>query len=71
VSTKRLLRRPAIEGKTGLRRSQIYEYVAQGRFPSPVRIGPRAVAWVEEEIDAWIDARIAERVTEHKSGATA
>ncbi len=27
-------------------------------FPEPIKIGARAVAWVEEEVDAWIEARI-------------
>ena len=30
-------------------------------MPSPVRIGPGAVGFVEEEIDAWIKARVGER----------
>ena len=30
-------------------------------FPKPVRIGKNSVAFVEAEIDAWIEARIAER----------
>jgi prophage regulatory protein len=32
-----------------------------GEFPTPVPIGARAVAWVEEEIDSWISQRIAAR----------
>ena len=32
-----------------------------GRFPRPVKIGPRAVAWVESEIDDWLRQRIADR----------
>ena len=35
--------------------------MSQKRFPRPTKLGPRAVAWVESEVDAWIDARIAER----------
>jgi prophage regulatory protein len=35
--------------------------MAEGKFPASVSIGARAVAWVEEEIDAWIEERIAER----------
>jgi prophage regulatory protein len=35
--------------------------MAEGTFPKPVKLGPKAVGWVEEEIDAWIRARMAER----------
>jgi prophage regulatory protein len=50
-----------VKSKVGLETSQIYQLVAAGKFPAPVPIGARAVAWVEDEIDAWIDERIAER----------
>jgi prophage regulatory protein len=33
----------------------------QGKFPKRVRIGENRIAWVAAEIEAWIDARIAER----------
>jgi prophage regulatory protein len=32
-----------------------------GRFPRHVDIGENSIAWVEAEIDAWLEARIAER----------
>ena len=31
---------------------------AQGSFPKRVRIGANRVAWVREEIDQWIEARV-------------
>ena len=33
-------------------------------FPKPVKIGSKAVAWVESEIDAWQKARMAARHVE-------
>lgn len=54
----RLLRMPEVLARTGLSRSKLY---ATTDFPRPVKIGERAVAWVEDEIQEWIDARIAER----------
>lgn len=54
----RLLRLDAVKEITGLSRSTIY---ADPTFPRPVKIGERAVAWVEDEIREWVDARIAER----------
>jgi prophage regulatory protein len=58
----RFLRRRAVEHRTGLSRSTIYMMMHSGTFPRPVRIGGRAVAWLESDIDAWIEARLQERV---------
>jgi prophage regulatory protein len=54
----RLLRLESVKEITGLSRSTIY---ADPSFPKPCKIGERAVAWVEEEIEAWVSARIQER----------
>lgn len=57
----RFIRRPAVENRTGLARSTIYLLMQNGQFPKPVRIGGRAVAWPEADIEAWLNARLAER----------
>jgi prophage regulatory protein len=54
----RLLRIPEVLARTGLSRSRLY---ADPTFPRSVKIGERAVAWVEDEISDWVAARIAER----------
>ncbi|MEN3160331.1 AlpA family transcriptional regulator [Alkalimonas sp. NCh-2] len=46
---------------TGLARSTVYKFIAEERFPKPVKLGVRMVAWVEEEILNWILERINER----------
>ena len=58
---QKFLRRPAVEAVTGLGRSTIYQMMSDGRFPKSVRIGRRAVAWTAEEVQAWLEERIAER----------
>ena len=55
------LKRPEIEQRTGLKRSTIYDKMKAGTFPKPVKLGARAVAWLEPEIDAWIKERISQR----------
>jgi prophage regulatory protein len=55
-----ILRRKQVEARTGLRRSTIYSKVASGDFPRPVRLGARAVGWVEAEISQWLTSRIAQ-----------
>ncbi|WP_395391413.1 AlpA family transcriptional regulator [Novosphingobium sp. BL-8A] len=49
----RLLRRKEVELETGLGRSAIYQYMAENRFPKPLKIGPRAVAWPLADIEKW------------------
>ena len=56
-----ILRRDEVERATGLPRSTIYEKIAQGSFPKPIRLSERAVGWLETEIEAWQKARIAQR----------
>ena len=58
---KRLLRLPEVREKTGETTATIYHSVKHGSFPAPVPLGPHRVAWVEQEIDNWIDGRIRAR----------
>lgn len=48
-----MLKLPAVIRETALSRSSIYAAIGDGRFPPPVRIGARSVAWRSEEIEAW------------------
>jgi prophage regulatory protein len=54
----KLVRLDAVKSITGRSRSRIY---ADPEFPRPVKIGPRAVAWVEDEVRAWVEERIRQR----------
>lgn len=56
----KLLRLEAVREITGLSRSAIY---ADHTFPQQVKIGERAVAWVESEVIEWVNSRIDARVT--------
>lgn len=53
----KLLRLPRLKEKIGGSRSWIYQEIAEGRFPKPVKIGKRSSAWIEREIDEWIQQR--------------
>jgi prophage regulatory protein len=57
----RFLRLPAVEERTGLSRSDIYEKMRQGLFPRQVHMSQKVVGWVEGEITQWQLERIAER----------
>lgn len=65
----RLLRRAEVLHLTGLPNSTLYAYMAKGRFPRPVKLGVRSVAWPEEAVLAWIASRpVAELRTEEAAG---
>ena len=57
----RILRRKQVENRTGLSRSTIYLRLQEGTFPKPISLGPRAVGWLENEIDEWLVERIEKR----------
>ncbi|MBU3667664.1 MAG: AlpA family phage regulatory protein [Rhodocyclaceae bacterium] len=59
--TARLLKLDAVKKITAQSKSAIYEKISGGKFPPPVRLGERAVAWVEDEVNAWVSARMEER----------
>ncbi|MCI4204844.1 MULTISPECIES: AlpA family transcriptional regulator [Dickeya] len=63
MSSHQLLRLRQVEEKTGLKRSQIYLYMKYGTFPASIKIGPASVAWLESEIDEWINLKLANRLT--------
>ncbi|EMY6812720.1 AlpA family transcriptional regulator, partial [Vibrio cholerae] len=47
---------------TGLGRSTIYKFMAdETDFPKSVPLGGRAVAWVESEIEEWMESRLSMR----------
>jgi prophage regulatory protein len=58
-SSLKILRLPQVCEVTGLRRSMIYQMEADLRFPKRVKIGVRAVGWLEKEVNAWLIKRIA------------
>lgn len=51
------LRMPMVVRLTGLGRSTIYRLIADDKFPCPVRLGPRAVAWRRVDLERWSEAR--------------
>lgn len=56
---RRLLRRAEVQERTGLPKTTIYDWMKRGQFPPPVRLSEMMVAWLESDIEAWIDAQIA------------
>jgi prophage regulatory protein len=56
--TRNIIRKPAVRKRTGLSDSQVWRLERDGRFPSRVQLSPMAVGWYEDEVDAWVHARV-------------
>ena len=56
---ERALRLRQVCQLTGLGRSMIYQMQAEGRFPQRIKLGQRAVGWLESEVRDWLAARVA------------
>jgi prophage regulatory protein len=57
----KLIRLDEVIDVTGLSRSHLYYLISQGLFPGKINLcGGRAVAWIESEVEEWINFRITE-----------
>lgn len=61
MTNERFLRIEEVEDRVGLKQSSIYEFIKLGAFPKQVLIGKRSVAWLESEINEWIQNCIRQR----------
>ena len=69
----RFIRLSEVMSRTGYGRTSIYRKMEDGSFPNSLKLGgppkdpnefdSRAIAWIEEEVDQWIESRIQDRVT--------
>ena len=67
----RLIRLPEVLSRTGYGRTSIYRKMEEGTFPKCLKLGPpmedltqfdsRAIAWIENEVDQWVESRIEAR----------
>jgi prophage regulatory protein len=53
-----ILRPPQVRARTGLCRTMIYQLEAAHQFPRRVKIGVRAVGWIEGEVQEWLTQRV-------------
>ena len=68
---KRFIRLPEVLTRTGYGRTTIYRKMEDGSFPRSVKLGgppidpnvfdSRAIAWIEDEVEQWIESIIEER----------
>ena len=55
------LRAEEVTRVTGIPRATRYELIARGKFPKPIKLSERMVAWSAAEIAEWMQQRIAAR----------
>ena len=53
----RVLRLDEVVARVGLSKSTLWRYIKEGYFPKPIKLGPRATGWIEQEIEDWISSR--------------
>lgn len=53
----KLIRMRQVLQTTGLSRMTIYRLERRGEFPQRRRLGRNSVAWIDEEVDAWVESR--------------
>jgi prophage regulatory protein len=61
---EKLLRLTDVQRRVPFSRSMIYLKISRGEFPQPIKLGASAVAWLESEVDFWIETRIKNGRTE-------
>lgn len=57
----KLLRYEQVKERVGYSRQYLGVLERAGKFPLRIAIGPKSVAWLESEIDEWINSKRANR----------
>lgn len=60
-NSERFLCLDDVMNKTGLGRSTIYNKMKSGEFPKSISISANRIAWLESEIDSWMEIKINQR----------
>ena len=55
--TDRMIRRGEVETRVGLSTTSLYRLMRAGKFPRPIRVGPKAVRWSENAIENYLAGR--------------
>ena len=56
-TAKRLIRLREVKNQVGWGKRSTYRLVTLGEFPAPRKLGTRCVAWLQSDVDSWIDGR--------------
>jgi len=53
------MKTPDVCAATGMKRPTLYEHMAKGLFPRPIKLGPKLATWPQDEVAKINAARIA------------
>jgi prophage regulatory protein len=59
ITVGNVIRLQEVRRMTGLGRSTIYRLQADQQFPQSIKLGIRAVGWLEREVQEWLAERVA------------
>ena len=71
MNTHRVLRLKDVLEKVGVSKATAYRLMKEAHFPTPITLGGNSVGWIEAEVDAWIEARMAQRQPVGSSASSA
>jgi prophage regulatory protein len=56
--TERFLSVKAVLDRVCLSRTELYERIKQGKFPSTIALGPQKVVFIESQVEAWMRSQM-------------
>ncbi len=57
--SERLIRLPEVMEMTGVKKSFIWQSIADGKFPKQIKLAPRIAVWKLSDVKAWIAEKVA------------
>lgn len=57
--TEKILSKSQVVEIVGFSARTLYKEVAAGRFPRQIQITPGRVGWLQSDVQAWLDKRVA------------
>jgi prophage regulatory protein len=56
-----LIRLKEVSSKFCIPTSTIWYWIKKEKFPKPIKLGERFIAWRESDLNAWLDAKQGDR----------
>ena len=64
--TIRLIRLKEVLRICGMSRSTLYNNIKERQFPEPIRISARSVAWLQSEVQEWVELKVKLRTVKQR-----
>ena len=70
TSLEKFIMLPQVREVVPYSASHLWRLERAGQFPKRVRLGGNRVAWVQSEVSAWVESKLASRSDSHQHGAS-